>query len=223
MRNKVVGSTLLSIGVVTLACGLLAAQGVKLSPQMATTKGSPVIHVADAPPAGLKVLFGNLGSKTDAYDDTNGWLVEGPDNTNSFTSQAIGNPFSVSADSTLKGIRLALQFIGPGTNNAAVAIYTDNAGLPGKLLGKVDVNNLPAFGSCCDMVTIKDPKGFKLKAGVTYWLVAGTDKASKTAYNVWDYTFDDSQGPIAFEGTATGNVWEPYTGSNAFAIYGTTP
>jgi len=224
VRNKVVGRTLLSIGILALACGLLAAQGVKLSPQMAVARGSAVIHRADAPPPGLKVLYGNLGSKSDLYDDTDGWLIEGPGNGVSGQSQAIANPFSVSADSTLKGLQIALGFIGPGTNNSTVAIFTDASGLPGKALGHVDVKNLPTFGTCCAVVTVKDPKGFKMKAGVTYWLVATTDKASQTSYNAWAYTFNDSSGPIAFEGTATNNVWTAFTGNqNAFAIYGTTP
>ena len=224
MRNKAVGSILLSIGVLTLASGLLAAKGVKLSPQMAISKGSPVVHLKDAPPPGLIVLYSNLGSKSDAYDDTGGWLIEGPNNPVTLNSQAIANPYVPTADSTVKGIQIALGYLGAGTNNATVAIFTDNGGLPGKMLGHLDVNNLPTFGTCCALVTIRDPKGFKVKAGTTYWLVAGTDKASNTAYDAWAYTWNDSQGPIAFEGTATNNVWTAFTGSvNAYAIYGTTP
>ncbi|MGH9497999.1 MAG: choice-of-anchor R domain-containing protein [Terriglobales bacterium] len=224
MRNKAVGSTILSIGLLALACGLLAAQGVKLSPQMAISKGAAVVHRATTPPPSAQVLYSNLGSKTDAYDDTGGWLIEGPNNPISGQSQVIANPFTLSANSTVTGIQIALGYLGAGTNNAAVAVFSDNGGLPGRALGFVNVQNLPTFGTCCDLVTIKDPKGFKAKGGTQYWLVAGTDGPSKTAYDAWAYTWNDSQGPIAFEGTATNNVWTAFTGNvNAYAIYGTTP
>ena len=95
------------------------------------------------------------------------------------------------------------------TNNAVVALFSDAGGLPGTKIASVEVNNLPTFGTCCSLVTVGSAgdKGIKLTAGTQYWLVAATDTASETAFDVWDYTWNDSTGPIAFEGTATGNVW----------------
>jgi hypothetical protein len=224
MKNKGITRTLLGAGLLTLACGAMLAQNNKVSPQQAITKGSNIVHAKTAPPPGLKVLFSNLGSSTDAYDDTQGWLIEGPDNTVTFSSQGIANPYTPTADSTIRVAQIALGYDGSGTNNAAIAIFTDNNGLPGIPIRAYNVSNLPTFGTCCTLVTMGGENGVPVKAGTQYWIVAGTDNQSLTAYDVWAYTFNDSQGPIAFEGTATGNVWTAFTGNqNAFALYGTTP
>lgn len=224
MMNKGITRTILGAGLLTLACGVLMAQNNKISPQQAVTKGSNIIHAKTAPPPGLSVLFSNLGSSTDAYDEANGWLIEGPDNTVTFSSQAIANPYTPTADSTIRSAQIALGYDGSGTNNAVVAIFTDEGGLPGKALRAYNVSNLPTFGTCCTLVAIGGPNGLQVKAGTQYWIVAGWDKPSSTAYDVWNYTWNDSQGNIAFGGTATGDVWTGFTGNqNAFALYGTTP
>jgi hypothetical protein len=188
---------------------------------MAVAQRSSVVRLADAPPPGVAVLFSNLGTKSDAYDDAGGWLVEGPDNAITGASQAIANPYTPTTNATIQGIQIALGYDLSGTNAAAVAVFTDNGGLPGKPLKVWNVKNLPTFGTCCALVTVKDAAGIKLTAGTQYWIVAGTDAGSTTSYNVWAYTWNESQGPIAFVGTATNNVWTAYTGDvNAYAIYG---
>jgi hypothetical protein len=224
MQNKGITRTLLGVGLLTLACGVMLAQNNKVSPQQAVTKGSNIVHTKTAPPPGLSVLFSNLGSSTDAYDETNGWLIEGPDNTVTFSSQAIANPYTPTANSTIRAAQIALGYDGSGTNNAAIAIYTDAGGLPGTPIRVYNVSNLPTFGTCCTLVAIGGPDGLQVTAGTQYWIVAGTDNKSSTAYDVWNYTWNDSQGPIAYGGTATGGVWTAFTGNqNAFALYGTTP
>jgi hypothetical protein len=218
-------STLLYVGTLALACGTLAAQDAQRAPQMSVTKGSPIVREANAAPAGLKKIFSNLGSKTDAYDDTNGYLVEGPTNPVTAAYQWIADPFTPKKNSTVKEIQIALVYEGSGTNTAEVAVYSDASGLPGKILAKWNVKNLPTAGTCCTLVTVKSKTGLKVKKGTQYWVVGQTDKASTTTYGAWEFVWNDAVGPIAFIGTATSNVWTAYTAgpAQAFAVYGTTP
>jgi hypothetical protein len=217
-------STLLYTGILALACGSLAAEQAR-APQMSVTKASPVVRKAEAPPAALKKIFSNLGSKTDAYDDTQGYLVEGPTNPTTGEYQWIADPFTPKKNSTVTEIQIALVYEGAGTNNAEVALYSDAAGLPGKALAHWNVKNLPASGTCCTLIKVTSKKGVKIKKGKQYWVVGMTDKASTTAYAAWDFVWNDAVGPIAFIGTATSGVWTSYTAGStqAFAVYGTTP
>jgi hypothetical protein len=217
--------TLLYIGVLALACGTLAAQDAQRAPQMSVTKASPVVREADPTPPGLKKIFSNLGSKTDTYDDTDGYLVEGPTNPATGEYQWIADPFTPKKASTVTEIEIALVYLGSGTNNAEVALYSDVKGLPGKALETWNVKNLPTSGTCCKLVTVKSKKGIKVKKGKQYWVVGMTDKASTTAYDAWDFVWNDAVGPIAFIGTATNGVWTSYTSgpTQAFAVLGTTP
>ncbi len=198
--------------------------GQQTGPLGAVTERSNVVHTATPPPPSVKVLFSTLGSKSDAYDGSNGWLIAGPTNSYDDENQAIANPFTLSANSTIQGIQIALTYYGYGENSSYVAIFSDASGLPGTLLKAWKVSNLPTFGDCCTLPTIRDAAGFKVSGGVQYWLVAGTNGTSENGtVDVWNYTYNDSQGAIAFENAGTGNAWTAYTGNNAFALYGTTP
>ena len=118
-----------------------------------------------------------MGSKTDTYDDTDGYLVEGPTNPATGEYQWIADPFTPKKASTVTEIEIALVYLGSGTNNAEVAL-TDVKGLPGKALETWNVKNLPTSGTCCKLVTVKSKKGIKVKKGKQYWVVGMTDKAS---------------------------------------------
>jgi|HubBroStandDraft_6_1064221.scaffolds.fasta_scaffold177623_1 hypothetical protein len=222
---KTITLTLLCLGILALACGPLAAQDVKLSPQVAVHQRSLIVQDADAPPAGLVKLFSNLGPKGDTYDDTQGYLVEGPTNPVTGDYQWIADPFTPKKNSTVTEIEIALAYEGDGTNNAEVALYSDVKGLPGKALESWNVKNLPAADTCCKLVKVTSKKGIKIKKGKQYWVLGLTDKASTTAYDGWDFVYNDAVGPIAFIGTATNGVWTSYTAgpTQAFAVYGTTP
>jgi len=215
-------SRVLPLAILTLASSSLFAQDSRTAPQQSVTVSSPIIHPAQLP--GESVLYTNLGSSTDTYNDGTGWTISGPDSELGF-SQAIGQPYTPTANSTLHGIQVAFQWAGGGTNNGAVAVFSDDAGLPGKPLKVWNVSNLPTFGTCCDLVTVKDAAGLKLAAGTQYWVVVGTDKSSETAYDVWDFTWNGSTGTVAYEGNeSTGGAWSSFDGNQAaMAIYGSTP
>lgn len=219
MKNT---SMLLCIGLLTLT-GSLVAQDAKAGPQEAITKGSNIIRQADAPPPGVSVLYSNLGSKTDTYYDSEGWTIAGPESELGF-SQNIAEPYTPTANSTIKGLQVAAQWAGGGTDNVAVALLADSNGAPGSVIKVWNVSNLPTFGTCCGLVTVVDKAGIPVTAGTQYWIAVGTDKASVTAFDVWDYTYNLSSGTFAYEGTNTSNVWEVTSGTqSAFAVYGTTP
>ncbi|MFZ0285319.1 MAG: choice-of-anchor R domain-containing protein, partial [Terriglobales bacterium] len=221
MVRVLVSRLALCTAILALAGSSLFAQDAR-TPLMSVTKGSPNIHPSQAYFPGLVKLYTNLGSKTDTYTDNTGWTISGPDSIIG-SSQAIAQPYTPSADATIEGIQVAAQWAGSGTNEGAVAVFSDKNGLPGKPLKVWNVKNLPTFGTCCDLVTVKDPAGLKVNAGTQYWVVVGTDTASETAWDVWDFTWNESTGTVAYEGNdSTGGLWMTFDGTqSAMAIYGT--
>jgi hypothetical protein len=202
---------------------VFAADSRAQSPQVAVTKASPVIHPMSSPPAGLKKIYSNLGSKTDAYDASNGYFVSGPDNAFNGQMQDIAIPFTPKKNSTVTQVKLPLQYYGSGFNGALVAVYNDAAGVPGKLLAKKELKNFGNFGDgCCKLAIWKLTKGVKVKKGKQYWVVGTTDKKSHDSINTWDFVFDDAAGDFAFQ--QDGGGWIMYNGSlPAGAVYGTIP
>ncbi len=192
---------------------------------MSVAKVSAIVREADPPPAGLKRLFSNLGPKTNTYDDTNGLLVEGPNNPATHQYQWVADPFIPKTNATVKEIEIALTYQGSGANRAVVALYSDRNGLPGKILEHWNVRNLPAVGECCKLVKVTSQKGVRIKGGTQYWVVGRTNQESKRGYNGWEFVWYFNIGPIAFISADTGNVWTLYSDGteNAFAVFGTTP
>jgi|GEM_PF-6930390 hypothetical protein len=219
MNTKAVPRTLFCIALLTLASSLFAAE---VKPHQSITKGSNIVHQAPAPPPGVSVLYSNLGPKNNAYNGNQGWTIAGPQSALGF-DQAIAQPYTPAADSTIQGLQLGLGYV-EGANTFAVAIFTDASGLPGKPIKVWNATNIANFGTCCTLATVVDKAGIKVTAGTQYWVVVGWDNASETLYGVWDQTYNGSQGTVAFASTGNGNVWETFTGTqSAYAIYGTTP
>ena len=138
---------LLCLTVLTLACGALFAEDQRLPDRAITvrSRGHPPNVRNDA---GLKTIYSNLGSKTDTYDDTNGWSVNGPKC--SVCTQApewIAMPFTPKANATVTQIQIALQYNNSGTNGFNLVLAADSAGLPGKSLHSWDEKSLPTFGN----------------------------------------------------------------------------
>jgi hypothetical protein len=212
---------LLSIGMLTFSASLFAADGKTIAHQ-SIAKGSNIVHQAPAPPPGVKVLYSNLGPKTDSYNEGQGWTIAGPQSVLGF-DQAIAQPYTPSANSTIEGLQLGLGYV-EGGNSFAVAVFTDEGGLPGKPIKVWNAQNAGVFGTCCTLVTLADKAGIPVTAGTQYWVVVGWDSSSETLYGVWDQTYNNSQGTVAFAATGNSNVWETFTGTqSAYAIYGSTP
>jgi hypothetical protein len=191
--------SLFCLTALTLACGTLLAAGQSL-PDRAITVGSGAIHPNVGNDAGLKTIFSNLGSKTDTYDDTNGWSVNGPKcSVCTRAPEWIAMPFTPKVNATVTQIQIALQYNNSGTDGFNLVLAADSAGLPGKSLHSWDEKSLPNFGTCCKLVTAKYATGVKVTKGKRYWVVARTDSKSGDAHDAWDWTWNDSRGLDAYK------------------------
>jgi hypothetical protein len=202
---------------------VFAADSRAHSPQAAVTNRPSVLNPLVPPWHGLKKIYSNLGSSTDAYDSANGWFVSGIDNIVNAQKQDIALPFTPKRNATIMEVGMALQYYGSGFNGAVAAIYDDASGLPGKALAKKDLKNFRNFGDgCCKLALWNLTKGVKVQKGKQYWVVGTTDKKSMDSINTWDWVFDDHPDNFAFQQDDGG--WILYNGTlPAGAVYGTIP
>jgi hypothetical protein len=196
-------------------------------PQAAATSQSFNIVPLMDPDAGFKKIFSNLGTASDAYDASNGYFVSGQNNSLNGQKQDIAIPFKPAVDSTVIGVKLALQYYGYGFNGAAVAIFDDLGGLPGTPLAKAEVKNFLDFGiGCCQLVDWRLRTGLVVKAGIQYWVVGTTNKTSNDSVNTWDFVWNDQAGKFAFQQDNGG--WLLLTRADGYApaavaVVGTQP
>jgi hypothetical protein len=73
------------------------------------------------------------------------------------------------------------------------------------------------------LVTVKDAAGIKVAAGTQYWLVVGTDAASETSWDAWNFNYNQVSGTMSFYSTSNGSWSTQNTTLGAAAIYGSTP
>jgi len=208
--------TLLCLTVLTLACGTLFAADQRV-PDRVITLASGDIKPNVVNDAKLKTIFSNLGSKTDTYDSTNGWLVAGPNSSRGL--QWIAMPFTPRADATVTQIQSAVAYGNQGgINGFNLVLAADSSGLPGKPLHSWDLKNLRLEDTCCKLDIANYAKGVKVKKGTQYWVVSQTDSKSTTAVDGWSNTWNDSTGNFAFN---KGSGWSLYNGTlSAFAVKG---
>ena len=113
---KTLTRTLLCLTVLTLACGTPFAAGQRL-PDREVNLASGDIHLDVSNNAGLKTIYSNLGSKTDTYDDTGDWSVNGPKCSDCRNApQWLAMPFTPKANAMATQIQIAVQYRSPGTN-----------------------------------------------------------------------------------------------------------
>lgn len=211
LLNRVFGC----LFVVTLASGIVYAQ---VSPKVAHTTHSPAVTRMETP-AGLKVIFSNLGpTPTNAYNDTTGYYVIGPNNSVGFGEQWIALPFTPQGNAHATEIRAAIGIIS-GTSLVDIGLYSDSGGTVGTLLAGGSATTIPAFGSCCGIVTVSIPST-ALAKGTQYWVVASSDDV-----NAPDFTgvFESSnQSTIAYNPALLG--WFNFSGNvPAMSVRGTIP
>jgi hypothetical protein len=192
-------------------------------PRTTRTREKSTIHVAaDDAPAALTKIYSNLGSKTDAYSDTEGWSLSGPAAADGFT-QFDGMPFTPKVNSTVKQVQVAVQYRA-GANQINLSIYTDAGGAPGTLLaGPVTVANLPTFGTCCAL-TVANFSPVTVTAGVRYWVTADTPSTGTGSdfEGAWDWVAK----PVYPQARNKGAGWAVLNGTpaeSAGEVLGTTP
>jgi hypothetical protein len=202
--------------VVTLASGVLLAQaGLKV----AHTVHTGPITAAPKTPAGLKVIFSNIGpTPTNAYNDTTGYYVLGPTNSVGLSEQAIGVPFTPRSASHVTQLVVAVGWIS-GTSLVNVGLYSDNAGTVGTLLASGQASVIPAFGTCCGLVSVTIPST-AVAFGTQYWIVASSDDT-----NGPDFTgvFQAANNGIIAGDVALGGWFSFTTNTPAAAAKGTVP
>jgi len=192
-------------------------------PRTARAAEKSTIHVpADDTPAALKKIYGNLGPKTDAYNDTEGLNLSGPTAADGFT-QFVAMPFTPKVNASVTQVQVAVQYLS-GANQINLSIYTDASGAPGTLLaGPVTVTNLPTFGTCCTL-TVANFSPVAVTAGVRYWVTADTPATGTGSdfEGVWDWV----PKPIYPQARNKGKGWVGFDGTpaeSAGEVLGTTP
>ena len=169
------------------------------------------------------MIYNNLGSSTDAFDYTNGWLISGPSSPLG-NQQWIGYPFTATENHTATEIDAAVFYYGAdgqAGNNFNFGIWSDAGGVPGTELNGTDVSNLSTWtgtsGDCCNTqnaIIAATP----LTAGTQYWVVLSTDGNGLNSLGVWDNVYNDAVGSQAYN-VGSGWITEQVT-TSAFAVCG---
>ena len=171
MKKILLSACLGLLGSVTLLAQIGAA------PQVVHTTEKSAIHVPPQENAvALKRIYGNLGTKTDLYNDRNGWAILGPTSSlpGAGLPEFVAMPFTPKADAQVSQVGVAVQYMN-GDNQVNLSIYADSgSGYPGTLLaGPVTVTSLPGYRTCCTLAVAKFPP-VAVTAGSQYWVVADT-------------------------------------------------
>lgn len=134
-------------------------------------------------------FFTDLGTGTNVYNGSTGWTVSGTGTIG--TSFTAANLFTSLATGAVSQIDLGVGYAG-GTNAFFAAVFTDNNGLPGTQLYRIDnLSSSQTFGGCCGLVTITGITGLDLTAGQQYFVVLGPETLNSTVFEAWNW---NSQG-----------------------------
>jgi len=227
MVNKTFTRTLLCLSVLTITTiTLLAAsfdeQGVisfGRNPSLAMAmRPSTVVCRVDPNPAKLYTIFTNLGTGKNVYTDNVAWDVAGPDS--GVTEEWIAMPFTPTSDAEVTQISVAVQHNTGSPNSFVLSLNQDSGGLPGKVIHRWLVKDLPRFGTCCTLDVVRDAKGLKVKRGTQYWVAAETNSSERKTRDEWDLASAAIEGPFAINNN-NGQGWYQYTAfTSAFGVFG---
>jgi len=229
MRNLVLALTMAALAASFAATGALAADKGVTSPPF----GFGMRTAPPPPPPSLVTVFNNIdwNHPNALYNCCNGFAVSGPDNLVGAHMLFDAMGFTPTVNIKVTAIQLAASY-SSGTNEFSLALYSDNAGVPGTALKVWQVTNLPPYGSCCALATVTDP-GIQVLAGHKYWVVMRTDHTSLDTAMMWNtslvnptlhlpfaqYCSADVQGPAC---TTPNDQWTASTlaPALAFAVFG---
>jgi hypothetical protein len=160
---------------------------------------------AAAPPDHLKIIHSNLSDdRKEKYDGTNGWPVRGKGSF--FGLWIMAMPFIPNEDSTIWRIKLALEWNGDGDNAVMISVRADADGVPGQLVGKVQMTDLPRESySCCEIGSVTLTEGIPVSAGTRYWLVV---HAKGEAQFRWNYSNPHENSDVGYN---RGSKWKFYS------------
>ncbi len=188
--------------------------------QTVVMNGQRVFHPAAHRSAKLKTIYSNLGTGTNGYYCCEGWTISG--STGDVGGEYwIAMPFTPKKNSHVKQLDLGIGYVA-GTNELVVTLLSDTGGLPGKTLHKWHYKNMPTFGDCCTLDTIKYSKGIAVKKGKQYWISATTDSTDPDLWGAWNFTYNFVTGPFAAQ--AGGGGWQADNSDlGAYDVLGSTP
>jgi len=104
----------------------------------------------------------------------------------------VAMPFTPAEPTNLRKVVVALARVS-GLDEVSVSLRADDGGLPGAVIKRVKVGDLPAFGQCCETETIAS-KAIPLAAGTRYWVLA---KANADTHAGWNWNTISLSGPFA--------------------------
>ena len=171
------------------------------------------------PAAAQTTFFNDLGPAGNLYNPSQGWTVSGTGTIG--TSFTAANLFTSMATGNVLEIELGVGYVS-GTNEFYAAIFTDNNGLPGTQIYRVD--NLSSgidFGGCCTTIVIT-PNGLNLVAGQQYFVVLGPENLNSTVFEAWNWNNQGVNG-LDLYSTDGGTSWNSNGTGNplgALAIIG---
>ncbi len=158
--------------ILTLATGVLFAQDSRM--KVAHTVHSGPVTPMQKTPSALKVIFSNMGPNiSNAYNDTTGYYILGPNNSVGLSEQWIGVPFTPRTSSHVSELLVAVQWIS-GVKLVNVGLYSDAGGTVGSVLASAQSSAIPPFGTCCQVVDVTIPST-AVSGGTQYWIVATSD------------------------------------------------
>jgi hypothetical protein len=214
---------------VTLASAALSAQDYTRSngvPSYVTgIRQNTVGHIRQSNvqvPPGLVTIYSNLGSSSDAFDFTDGWLILGPSSAFG-TEQWIGYAFTPTQNHVATQIQAPVFWFSSGANSFEFSLYKDASGVPGTILCGKSKKNLPTWtGTSADTTitaaTLENP--VKLTKGHQYWVVIRTNNKNTDSEGAWDFVWNDATGTQAYN---LGSGWSTEDVQiSAFAVFGTS-
>ena len=140
------------------------------------------------PAAAQTTFFTDFGPGNN-YQSGTGWTVSGTGTVG--TSFTAANLFTSMASGAVSQIDLGVGYVA-GSNAFYAAVFTDNNGLPGTQLFRIDnLSSSQSFGGCCGVVTITGINGLDLTAGQQYFVVLGPESLNSTVWEAWNW---NSQG-----------------------------
>jgi hypothetical protein len=228
-KEKNMRKTSLLVFLATLCNLTLFAQTAARTRIVHTTERSEIHVPREEVPAGLQTIYSNLGtSATDLYDDSDGYVVLGPNvegNDGYYYWEAM--QFTPATNSRVSQVQVAVQYGGSGANRVNLSIYGSTNGAPGTLLaGPKTVKNLPTFGTCCTLAVAKFSP-LAVTGGTQYWVVASTptEGAGSDSLDLWDFVVQGETPASGFFSSGVGGGWyaEPGLEVPAGEVLGTIP
>lgn len=166
-------------------------------------------------PATASVLFTDLGTTGNIYNDSSGWTVAGSGFLG--TSETAASMFTVagSGSESVMEIDLAVAEVNaPNTFNAA--IWTDVSNAPGAELDSWNLSTTSSTGTCCSLVSITGITGLSLTGGQEYFLVLSPLSLTDDSWNAWDKNNQGVDG-LFLSSTNGGSTW---TGGGTINLLG---